>query len=90
MYKSIQYFNEKCAKRFENLEDEFIKEPTDIASYVLKLTDELHYLGVQMIKETLEDMDEMLNESTGRKINWVVDRHEKKTLITSLVVQHIK
>lgn len=84
MYKSIQYFNEKCAKRFENLEDEFIKEPTDIASYVLKLTDELHYLGVQMIKETLEDMDEMLNESTRRKINWVVDRHEKKTLITSL------
>ena len=54
MYKSIQYFNEKCAKRFENLEDEFIKEPTDIASYVLKLTDELHYLGVQMINETLE------------------------------------
>lgn len=84
MYKSIQYFNEKCAKRLENLEDEFIKESADIASYILKLTEELHHLGIQMIKETLEDMDEMLNKSARRKTKWVVDRHEKKTLITSL------
>lgn len=84
MYKSIQYFNEKCAKKFENLEDEFIKDPADIASYIMKLTEELHHLGIEMIKETLEDMDEMLNESAGRKRKWVVDRHEKKTLITSL------
>ena len=71
MYKSIQYFNEKCAKRFENLEDEFIKEPTDIASYVLKLTDELHYLGVQMIKETLERsylLDKLLGLETGERM----------------------
>lgn len=84
MYKSIQYFNEKCAKKFEELENEFIKEPTDIASYVLRLTEELHQLGVQMIKETLEDIDEMLNKSIRRKRSWVVDRHENKTLITSL------
>ena len=90
MYKSIQYFNEICAKKFDEMENEFIKEPTDIASYVLKLTEELHMLGVQMIKETLEDMNEMLNKSSRRKINWVVDRHDNKTLITSLGAVNFK
>ena len=27
MYNSIKYFEEKCIKKFEKLEDEFYKEP---------------------------------------------------------------
>lgn len=39
MVKSIQYFNEKSVPVFERLEDEFLREPSDIASYVMKLTE---------------------------------------------------
>ena len=84
MYKSIQYFNEECAQKFDYLEDEFIREPSDLAAYVYRLTEELHKLGLRMLQETLEDMDGMLNKSVIRKKRWVVDRHEQKQLITSL------
>lgn len=90
MYKSIQYFNEECAQKFDLLEDEFIREPSDLASYICRLTEELHRLGLRMIQETLEDMDEMLNQSVIRKKKWVVDRHEKKQLITSLGTVNFK
>ena len=84
MFKSIQYFNEKSVPIFEKLEDEFIKNPSDIASYVIKLTEELHKTGIRMIEESLGYLDQLLNESTYRKFDWVVDRHESKQLITSL------
>ena len=84
MVKSIQYFNEKSVPIFERLEDEFLIDPADIASYVVNLTEELHKVGIQMIEETLGYLDQMLNESEARKLSWVVDRHETKQLITSL------
>lgn len=84
MVNSIQYFNEKSVPIFEKLEDEFLKDPSDIASYITKLTEELHKTGIRMIEETLNYLDQMLNESEVRKFDWVVDRHETKQLITSL------
>lgn len=84
MVKSIQHFNEKSVPVFEKLEDEFLRNPSDIASYVKKITEELHKTGIRMIEETLGYLDEMLNESEVRKMSWVVDRHETKQLITSL------
>lgn len=84
MVKSIQHFNEKSVPIFEKLEDEFLRDPSDIASYIMKLTEELHKTGIRMIEETLGYLDEMLNESEVRKMSWVVDRHETKQLITSL------
>lgn len=84
MVKSIQHFNEKSVPVFEKLEDEFLRDPSDIASYVTKITEELHKTGIRMIEETLGYLDQMLNESEVRKMSWVVDRHETKQLITSL------
>ena len=84
MVKSIQYFNEECVPVFERLEDDFLKDPSDIASYITKLTDELHKAGIRMIEETLGYLDQMITESEMRKLSWVVDRHESKQLITSL------
>ena len=84
MVKSIQHFNEKSVPVFEKLEDEFLRNPSDIASYVTKLTEELHKTGIRMIEETLGYLDQMINESEARKLSWVVDRHEAKQLITSL------
>ena len=84
MIKSIKYFEENCIKKFEKLENDFLREPTKIAEYVLSLTDELHNLGLKMIQESLELMDEMLRESLYRKEKWSVESHTRKQLITSL------
>ncbi len=84
MVKSIQYFNEECVTEFEKLEDEFIKNPVDIAEYVTNLTRILHQVGVKMIEETLGYLTEMLKKSEIRKLKWVVDRNTTKQLITSL------
>ena len=53
MVKSIQYFNDKSVPVFERLEDELLRDPSDIASYIMKLTEELHKTGIRMIEETL-------------------------------------
>lgn len=84
MINSIRYFEEKCINRFEELENNFIKEPQKLAEYVLELTEELHNLGLRMIQESLEDMNEMLRKSQKRLHHWVVESHETKQLITSL------
>lgn len=84
MINSIKYFEEKCISRFEKLEDEFMKEPAKLAEYVYGLTDELHRLGLEMIKESLESMDRMLQKSPVRLEHWVVEAHNDKQLTTSL------
>ena len=84
MINSIKYFEEKCINRFEKLEDDFMKNPTKLAEYVYGLTDELHKLGLEMIKESLESMDMMLQKSPIRLKHWVVEAHSSKQLTTSL------
>ena len=84
MVNSIRYFEEECINRFEKLEDEFMKDPTKLAEYIYGLTDELHKLGLEMIKESLESMDMMLQKSPIRLKHWVVETHSKKQLTTSL------
>lgn len=84
MINSIRYFEEECIKRFEKLEDNFMKEPLKMAEYVIGLTEELHNLGLRMIQESLEGMDEMIQKSPIRLKNWVIESHETKQLITSL------
>ena len=84
MIKSIRYFEEECTNRFEKLEDNFMKEPSKLAEYVIGLTEELHNLGLRMIQESLEQMDEMLNKSPKRLQHWVVESHGTKKLTTSL------
>ena len=84
MINSIKYFEEKCINTFEKLENEFMKEPLKLAEYVHSLTDELHNLGLRMIQESLESMNEMLRKSQKRLQHWSVESHETKQLLTSL------
>lgn len=84
MLNSIKYFEEECISRFEKLEDDFMKEPAKLAEYVYGLTDELHRLGLEMIRESLESMDRMLQESPMRLKHWVIESHNNKQLTTSL------
>ncbi len=84
MVNSIKYFHEECIKKFEKLEDEFMKNPTLMAEYVQGIKNELHELGIIIIKESLENMNQMLIDSPVRKNNWSVESHTVKSLITSL------
>ena len=68
MVNSIRYFEKECINRFEKLEDEFLKDPTRLAEYIHGITDELHKLGVVMIKESLETMDRILGLDPGERI----------------------
>lgn len=80
MIKSIRYFEEECTGRFVKLGNDFMKEPSKFAEYVIGLTEELHNLGLRMIQESLEQMDEMLNKSPKRFQNWIVESHGTKKL----------
>ena len=73
MINSIRYFEEECINRFEKLEDDFMKNPTKLAEYVYGLTDELHKLGLAMIRESLETMDKMLQKSSIQQVPKVSD-----------------
>ena len=84
MIETIKHFEEVSVPVFERLEEQFMKNPTDIASYVLSLTKELHNLGLTMIRETLETMDSIIKDNVIRKEHWVVERTATKQLTTSL------
>ena len=84
MIKSMRYYEEECTRGFEKLEDDFMKEPSELAEYVTGFTEELYNLGLRMIQESLEQMDEMLNKSLKRLQHWIVESHKTKKLTTSL------
>lgn len=81
MIKSITYFEEKSIKIFEQLEDNFIKHAQNLAEYISGITKELYQLGLEMVKESL---DEMIKESLYRRKTWVVEFYTSKQLLTSL------
>ncbi len=84
MINSIKHFEEKSIPVFEKLEGDFYRNPTDVASFITGLTEELHHLGLLMVKEALESMNQMLKESGKRTQNWMVEKNVEKQLLTSL------
>ena len=80
MYISIQHFLEKGIKKLEQYEKKFLNNPTDIASFVFGITDELHKLGLEIIKENFEFIDSEIQKDSKRKENWSVERHDMKCL----------
>ena len=59
---------------------EFAENPTDIASYVKNVTDQLTKLGQEIIKETLEEFDTIIKESAERKEKWYMYQTEVQDL----------
>ena len=66
MIMSIKHFTEESIGIFENLEEDFFKHPDKIAEYVKGITKELHKIGLLMIQETLEQMNQQLKDSGKR------------------------
>lgn len=84
MVKSIQYFSDISVGIFQNLQEKFYEDPTDIASFIYGISDELRKLGVMMVQETLEEIDQHLRRSGKRKRSWVIEKNCHKKLVTSL------
>lgn len=84
MVKSIQHFSDISIGVFQKLQEKFYEDPTDMASFIYGISDELRSLGVQMIKETLEEIDQQLRKSGKRKLSWVIEKNCHKKLVTSL------
>ena len=84
MVKSIKHFAEESISIFEDLENEFFKQPEKIAEYVKGITKELHKVGLLMIQETLEQMNQQLKDSSKRTSGWYIEKDSQKQLITSL------
>lgn len=61
-----------------------MERPTDMASFVYAIKGEMVTLGLEIIKETLENCDQMLRESGRRKLDWVIVKQDVKKLMTSL------
>jgi len=84
LINSIKYFEENSIKVFEKLETKFMENPTQLAELVIGITEEVHKLGLEILKDCLEDTDKVILDSIVRKNRWYVERHENKKLITSL------
>ena len=90
MINSIKYFEENSISIFEKIETEFMKDPTKMAELVRGVTDEVHKLGLEIIKECLEDTDKLIYDSVVRKKHWYVEHHDAKQLISSLGTVNFK
>lgn len=84
MINSIQHFEEKGIRKLEKVVENFFKNPKDMASFISGIEKEVIALGLDIIRETLEDCDLMLRESGKRKENWTISRKDRKQLVTSL------
>ena len=84
MYISIQHFLEKGIEKLKEVEKAFLTNPTDMASFVIGITEEVHKLGLEIIKETLESTDDEIRKDSKRKDSWYVERSDNKCLTTSL------
>ena len=84
MILSIQQFERTGIKKLEKVIEKFLQDPTNMAAFVQGIQTEVIALGLDLIKETLEDCNRMLLDSGKRKTEWAVVRADPKKLITSL------
>lgn len=84
MIKSIQQFGEVGVKYLEEMIEKFVIEPKNHADFIYGVTENVINLGLSIIAETLEGMDEELRSSGLRKKNWHIVKRDETTLLTSL------
>jgi len=84
MEKSILEFQKNGIPSLEKIIINFFEDPTKIAEFVGDVRDNVLQLGLNIIKEQFEAIDEALCNSGRRKKNWEVVKHDEKTLTTSI------
>jgi len=84
MIKSVQQLQESGIRKLEEAVEKFMKNPKDMASFVYGIRDEVIAFGLSIIKETLEDCNQMLRDNGKRREEWTVVKTDHKKLLTSL------
>lgn len=84
MIKSIQQFGDVGVKKLEKVMEKFSEDPKNHADFIYGITEVVTNLGLSMIAETLEELDEELRASGLRKIKWSIVKRDQTTLLTSL------
>lgn len=84
MNKSILHFNEKETKELGLIAKRFFEDPTKLDEMVDGVLETLLSFGLNLIKETLEDMDESIRQSKKRSEKWNINRKEQTQLLCRL------
>ena len=84
MLNSIQQFQEKGLKNLEKTIEKFVVSPTNHADFVHGVTKAVIQLGLDIISETFEGIDDSLRESGLRSRKWHIVKRDETTLLTSL------
>ena len=84
MYKSIQEFVEKGTQELEKSSQEFYEE-LNLDEWIKEIEDQVLQLGRNLIRETLENLNELLRTSPDRKENWHIEhKSDVRSIVTSL------
>lgn len=84
MIKSIQQFGEVGVDFLEKVIEKFMMNPKNQADFIYGITENVINLGLSIIAETLEEMDEELRNSSFRKKKWNIVKKDETTLLTSM------
>src|SRR3712207_2537551 len=79
----IQDFMENGIKNLFELLGKELKNKGDFSKFVLELKKQLDSLGIEICKTALAASDEAIRIEPNRKNQWVVERRDKKTLLTT-------
>lgn len=84
MNKSILHFNETGIRKIENGLKKFMEHPEDLDTFADTVLEALLSFGLDILKESIEDADEMIRNAPGRKEKWNINRREKTQLLCRL------
>ena len=84
MIKSIQQFSQEGVKRLEEIFNNYAGDPSKMAEMVYAVTDEVHKLGRDLIKEEWEFYDELLRKNKYYRKGWQIVKKDPITRMTSL------
>lgn len=82
MYNSILHFNEFGIKKIEKAIKDFMEnKDRDLGDLVVELEKPMQELQREIIKETIEAVDEIYRNDQGRKKDYHIERREEKNTI---------
>lgn len=84
MEEIIQYFAENCINRFITAQSALFNEPQKFADFEKSILNAVHDLGKEIIKSTLEEIDQRFRDSPWRKEKWHIESRDTKQLITTM------
>lgn len=84
MNKSLEKFMMKGTAELERAVSVFFETPERHGDFITEIKRIVLQLGLDIISETFEEMDNALRNSAQRRINWTIVKRDKTTLLTTM------